>query len=1515
MRSVVCTLTTILAAGLMAAAPANVGTGPAKDDDGPAVQAQRGPAEVKRIPAEKPRPNPAARLRVTKPPQVTWPGPGTVQVRGVGAAHVTVRALDRSISRRAGVSGPVYAVDQGKGRLRLSYAGFADAYGGDWGARLRLVRLPACAIVTPEKPVCRTVTSLPSANDTQAKTVSADVVPGMVLAMEADEASAQGDYKATSMAPSSSWSIAASSGGFSWNYPLTTPKSPGGLDANVAVSYSSQAVDGHTTVTNNQPSWLGEGFDYQPGYLERRYKPCADDGHPDSGEQCWTFHNATIMLDGRSGQLVKIDDNTWKLPDDDGTKIQRLTGTPNGDENGEYWKLTTTDGTQYFFGLNRLPGWASGNEETESVWTHTVYGDDADEPCYRSSGFSYSHCDQAWRWNLDHVVDPRGNVISYFYDKEINHYAREGKTDVNGTPYVRGGYLTRIDYGQRDGQVYTTNAPVKVVFTTAERCLPGDGVDCDPEDLNESTARYWPDVPYDRICAANTKCKATQSSPAFFTTKRLTRIESQIRTGSGWSPVQAWKLDHSFYPSQDGGQTLWLDKIAQTGHWGSGPAISAPPVEFQPILLPNRIDQTNDNVGPLNRYRLHSIKNETGAQITASYRDPDCADGALPTPDSNPKRCYPVRWNPVGGAETNEVVDWFHKYVVDQVTQDDLVGGNPDMVTSYSYDTGAAWAKAKPDGITKDKYLTWSDWRGYGKITIRTGDGQATQTKAEHVYLRGMGGTVPDSTGKSYTDQDGLAGHELETIVYDGSKAVSKTINEPWRHVTRTQTEPWGTRESAFVRTETVRELTALPGGKWREAKSVTSYDTEWGRPIKVDDRGDVTKATDDRCTRTWYADNSSKHLHTYASRTQAVSVDCGTTPNLATQLISDERTSYDLQPWGAAPSAGVVTRSESVDTATSSTVSYLTKSETTQLDGYGRALAAKNTLGKVSYTEYTETTGLTTRIKTTNPLSHVTTTVQDPAYGVPTLIIDPNDTPEKYRRTELAYDALGRLTAVWRADRKRSSGATPNIKFGYALRKDKTTVVTTDTLRNDGSYQPSYELFDGLLRSRQTQRPGSNGWLITDTFHNGIGKIAKKNDAYLAAGGTPGDAPLAPVDGDGKVNGQSIYSHDGAGRTVTETFAVAGTAKWSETTSYEGDRVVVTPPAGGVKTAKVTDVRGNLTELHEADNVTRYSYTPAGALDTVTDPLGNKWNFDYDQRGQKTLAEDPDLGDVTYRYDAAGNVTAKTDARGETLSYKYDDLGRRIETWRGEIGTGTKLSATTYDQAAKGQLYSTIRYTPSGSYHVVREVLDELYRPLTTRYWIPGADVGSSDAWAKYAFTTEYNADGSARSVGSPAAGGLPAETVVTEYDGLLRPIKLTGSQPYVTATDYSDIDQRLKVTLSTGTPAKQTWLLWDYERGTGRLTRARIDREGVDVDDRDAKYRYDPAGNILSIADTPQGGPQDIQCFRHDYLRRLDQAWTTTSKAPAPVAVPPRRHVPELPTGAPTSPARTARGKAIPP
>jgi hypothetical protein len=68
------------------------------------------------------------------------------------------------------------------------------------------------------------------------------------------------------------WQAGLSSGDFGYGYPLRVPPALGGQSPKVSFNYSSQSIDGRTSATNNQPSWLGEGFEYSPGYVERKYK-------------------------------------------------------------------------------------------------------------------------------------------------------------------------------------------------------------------------------------------------------------------------------------------------------------------------------------------------------------------------------------------------------------------------------------------------------------------------------------------------------------------------------------------------------------------------------------------------------------------------------------------------------------------------------------------------------------------------------------------------------------------------------------------------------------------------------------------------------------------------------------------------------------------------------------------------------------------------------------------------------------------------------------------------------------------------------------------------------------------------------------------------------------------------------------------------------------------------------------------------------------------------------------------
>jgi RHS repeat-associated protein len=1491
----------------------------------------------------KPRtPNAAVAAAATSPAPVSWPAPGAAEIAvpapatdrapaaassasvttaRVGGLTVTVSApstptatdgraaagtsvpgkiglavLDREASVTARVDGPVIRIGRadgqrtaGKARVSLGYEGIAGMFGGDYGARLRLVRLPECALTTPELAECA-AQPLPASNNSEDRTVSAEVTAtpdaGALYAMVASDASSQGNYAATKLTASAKWSVGPSTGGYSWSYPLRTPPVPSGNGPAVTLGYSSQSVDGRTATTNNQGSWVGEGFSYEPGYIERRYKPCVDDGHALSGDLCWAYDNASVVLNGTATDLV-MDGGTWRLASDDGSKIERLTGAVNGDDDGEYWRITTVDGTQYYFGKNRLEGWSANKEETNSAWTVPVFGDDDKEPCNKST-FAESYCDQAWRWSLDYVKDTHGKVTSYFYGRESNYYARGARFDRDGVEYHRAGWLKRIDYGQRDGQVYTTNAPARVHFDTGERCLPTTGIDCDPQDLTNSTARYWPDVPWDRNCAKDTKCTVDQIGPSFWTRKRLTAVRTEIRGATGWNPVDRWKLDHLLTDNGDGSRTLWLYKITHSGLVNG--TSNMPAVELGGLQLPNRIDRTGDFVAPLIRFRLVTVYNETGGQIDVNYLDPDCAEGSLPTEGRSTRRCFPVKWKPLGSG--NKITDWFHKYVVHQVIETDRTGNSPDAVTRYNYLGGAAWRHADKDGITDPEYQTWSEWRGYGRVQVSNGNGQTMATRTDHYYLRGMHGdkdpdggtrsaTVTDSTGTEHTDYDEYSGHEYESRALNGTAEISKTLSSPWRHNTATESHDWATKRAYLVRTATVRDLTALAAGGWRETKSSSVFETSFGRVIRVEDEGDVAKPGDEKCTRTTYAENSTAHLYALESQVESVSVRCSGTPDRKTQVLSDSRTWYDGKAFGVAPTSGNPTRTEHLASHDGTTPTYVLGAATT-FDTFGRPLTVTDAAGSLAKTAYTETNGLTTKVVKTSPLEHESTTEYAPAWGVPISEVDPNGL-----KTLSEYDPLGRLVKVWLPDNVGAVGLTPSIKFTYLIDAEKAAAVRTETRQNDLGYRVGYELFDAWLRSRQVQAPGPDGTrLVTDTFYTPTGKVDKTYDTYQAAG-APSDEILPVVNGD--VDGQTLNVYDGADRVRETIFAVAGVEKWRTTTTYGGDRVTVDPPDGGTPRTSLSNAHGQVTEMRQYKggeaigefDKTEYTYTPAGQVETVKDPAGNVWRYRYDQRGRKIETVDPDAGTSTFRYDDLGQLTSTTNGVNATISNTYDPAGRKTATYKGSAETGELLSQWVYDGELLGALSSTTRFVDGAPYTTYYTAYDEFYRPQATYYEVP--EQAGAELARIYDFGVAYNRDGTVQATGMSDGGGLPYESIAYTYDSLQRLIKTTSDDPYLTDVDYAATGEVLQSEVVLGT--NKAWSTYEYEQGSKRLSRLRLDRSEAPVVDIDARYNYDPAGNIKSIADTPSG-TRDVQCFNYDYLRRLDQAWTTASTATDPCA-----------------------------
>jgi RHS repeat-associated protein len=1421
-----------------------------------------------------------------------------VWVNGVaaqaGPGKVRVEVLGQDESAKAGVAGVLVRIGRVDGvkvagpvSVSVDYNGFRDAYGGDWSSRLSLVPLSGGALAGP-------VT-----NDVEAGrvTAQAQAAPdGAVYALAADPGGATGDYKATSLKASMDWHVSAQTGSFDWAYPLRAPAVPGDLKPDLQTSYDSGSVDGRVPTANNQTSWVGEGWDLQPGFIERRYATCGEDleggnqGSTKTGDECWRTDNATLSLGGRSGELVKNGTtDVWRLKNDDGSRLEHLYGSQadNGDDNGEHWRLTTNDGTQYNFGLNKMP---DGRPDTQSTWTVPVAGNNPDEPCHKAT-FATSFCAQAYRWNLDYVVDVHGNAMVYSYTQETNKYGRNLGAATDS--YVRGGVLRQIDYGLRVGN--TGQAPARVVFDPADRCVAGGN-------CAVKTRANWPDTPWDQDCSGAT-CPE-KFSPTYWSTKRLAKVTTQILKGSAgctkvvadYCAVEEWTFNHRYPdPGDHTDPSLWLDSIGHSGLVGG--TTPGQPVSFilDPLHRTNRVDSVHDGLPKGNKNRILSIITEAGGEIDVNYAPLNCSADALPLPDSNTLRCYPVRWAP---DKVAPVDDWFHKYVVQSVALIDRTGGAPTQFTNYDYRNGGGW-KYDDDPLVAEKYRSWTSWRGYDTVQVRKGDpanpGDKVESATLYRYFRGMTlnkvkvGDPKAVTIDGYADEDQLSGFLREQILKDGpdGNEVKATVNDPW---SRGPTSTQGADKAYMVKVDTTYTRTALKGGGTRKTKKKTSYGDgtqlgDVGLPTQVNDSGDVDDPNDDQCVTTTYAVNTDTWLVELPKTEKTVGVACGAPVTLPRDSINDKRSYYDKGALDAKPTGGNMTSVEELATVDGST-GYVTKVRSTY-DEFGRVTSSTDALDHKSSTSYDHTNGLVTSSTETDALGHRTITTFEPAWSEPTSVVDENAVGTGANsRVDTALDSLGRLLKVWAPGRSKANGDGPTTKFDYGIRIDGASWVTTDRLKPNNNYVTTVALYDSFLRPRQTQEPSPQlgttthaGRKVTDTFYDTRGLVGRTNAVYYNDQSNPDKNLLGPDET--LVPNQTVNVYDGAERKVKETYEKFNEPQWNTSTVYNGDSVTVTPPAGGTPTTTFTNARGLVTELREYTGgtpsdylTTRKSYTRAGELETVTDAANNVWTSGYDVSGNKIKDADPDKGTSVLTYDKAGNVVTSKDARDQVTANVYDQIGRRTELHRDSV-TGPLLASWTYDTVRKGQLSSTTRYDDKGNAYVNKTTgYDLANRPTDTEITIPDNEGGLKGI---YQVHTSYLPDGSIGSVSLPKLGDLPAETVTYGYDTLGQPTTTKGKDTYVSSTLYTALGEVSQT--QSGVDGKRLWQTVYYEEGTRRLANSLVEREAessAKVDE--TAYTYDPIGNVRKVDDSVAGSALDRQCMNYDGLRRLTDAWTTT-------------------------------------
>lgn len=1324
------------------------------------------------------------------------------------ASEVHVEVADQAAAVGAGISGVLLDVTDTSAeappengvrqvQVQVDYDRFTDLAGADWSSRLGIVRIPECHATTPDLEEC-SPTPVDSTNDTEQGTVTAtlDLAAaggpavaeagaeksaganestsaeaqvsalaaggGDTFAVTAGTSSGSGDWGATPLSLASSWSVSGGTGSLGWSYPIQVPSPAAGPSPELAIGYSSASLDGRVSSTNNQSSWVGDGWDMTSGYVERRYVPCSEDRDESSGGQnpnnasrktgdlCWDSDNAFLVFNGTSSALVRDDDSTtssaieWRPESDDGTRVRQF-GRPTGDAAksdegwaGEYWEVTTTDGTRYYFGKDER--YSGDTLAQNSRWTVPVYSNHPNEPGYESAFAESSH-QMGWRFNLDYVRDMSDNTMTYRYESETNRYGANNNTGATRS-YTRGGTLDWISYGTRAGSepVSATGAgaPNLVAFATAERCLVA-ATDCELADRGTTAgAVRWHDAPVDLMCSSNISCPDVRS-PAFFSTRRLTTVVTKVNVGGTLTAKDTVALTQKWRDPGDGtGRILWLDAIKRTAN---GPSSAASDdVVFDPIRfdgerqLPGRVaDTVDDGLPVMNRIRVTGITTETGATISIEYTPTDCtasthpavAQGYISTAhqSANAQRCFPVVWHPWGMPEPRS--EYFHSYMVSKVTQSPGNTGafSVPVVTSYAYGNGIEWARID-DPLTPKKDRTYSVNRGYLTVTTTTGS-SSVAAKTRTRYLQGTGKDIDLSldsiTTRLVNDHERFAGMPVTSTVVNGQMEVSKTITIPEAEQTAStgsagngdlltayRTKRTDTYTASYTADETLEHVT----------RTVTDYGTS-GQVLKVDDYGEYSETAEDNntsdnlCTTTDYTVNAGRNL-VLPKSTETVSVRCSATPSRPADVVSASQITYDNgADYNAEPTKGLPTSVKTTDkvgafSAESPVVS-------TTYDGRGRVISSTDPLGRVSETGYENPDGVLTAVSTTSPdpdgagdgdgdgvtlTAHESTTTLHPLLGVPTRVSDPNG-----RLTTATYDAAGRLLSVNYPDRQ---GESANVTYAYSTSRTGVNAVTTKTLAADGvKYHVSVALYDGLLRPIQTQtesldgdEEAVNGRLVTDTEYDVNGRVWITTSGWFATG----KPSTTLVGAAGEPDATTVFNYDGLGRVRSEalftgTISNAAHERWRTTTYYDGATTTVVPPDGATPTQTRVDARGRTVALSQFlrdpvkdlsvrtlagvldldEQTTKYKYDEAGRLWKVWDTEENLWTYAYDKLGRQIEAVDPDSGKTTTTYDAAGQVTSVTNGADQKLFYTYDKLGRRTVVRQGSV-TGTVRAKWTYD-------------------------------------------------------------------------------------------------------------------------------------------------------------------------------------------------------------------------------------------
>jgi YD repeat-containing protein len=337
---------------------------------------------------------------------------------------------------------------------------------------------------------------------------------------------------------------------------------------------------------------------------------------------------------------------------------------------------------------------------------------------------------------------------------------------------------------------------------------------------------------------------------------------------------------------------------------------------------------------------------------------------------------------------------------------------------------------------------------------------------------------------------------------------------------------------------------------------------------------------------------------------------------------------------------------------------------------------------------------------------------------------------------TTYTYDDYKRLRTITTPDRFTGDTTPHTTNFWY----DKAGNTVGDLTHTDAnvtrlvlpSGKVTKTVYDNNLHKLSvTAGFGTPDAAITSYTYDNVGNLKTMKDPNGQSSGAIWTYNYDARDRLINVIDPVAADRNSLGHTVDYTYDVAGNKKSEKRAN---DQTV---------TYDTYDLMNRLTKMtvpqtSSPSAVTNYTWTKAGKLDTMTDPRGNIYNYDYDRLNRLVTTTYPTGGGTETRtYDWTGNLLTFKNRGGNIETFTYDTRNReKTYSWSNGAPQARTL---TYDDASR----ITSCNTTSTSINFV------YYNDNTLK---------SQEAWTNYfgdsvyrTITYTYDADGNRASAALP--------------------------------------------------------------------------------------------------------------------------------------------------------------------